>query len=94
MKFKKGQSGNINGRPRGRKNASTVLFQNILDEHKQNLIEKAIELAEGGELSVLNKLLDKIVPTLTHNKNDNTTDIKDFEEKLKKVLEKAKELTS
>lgn len=88
-KFEKGNS----GRPKGARNKSTILFENILENSKADLLNKAIELAQNGEVSVLNKLLDKIAPSLSHTKNDNVNDIKDFEDKLNAVLNKAKELT-
>jgi hypothetical protein len=46
-KFQKGQSGNPSGKPKGAKNRTTVLFERLVDENAQPLIEKAIELAKA-----------------------------------------------
>lgn len=57
--FKKGQSGNPNGRPKGSRNRSTILkeiletlsdFQNPLSKSKEKMeVEKAIDLAIIGK---------------------------------------------
>jgi hypothetical protein len=91
-KFVKGHK-SIGGRKKGSLNKSTVLFSSILDEEKENLVKVAIRLAKNGEVSVLNKLLDKVLPTLSHNKNENQNDdSKEFETRLEIVLAKAKQL--
>jgi len=61
-KFQKGQSGNPNGRPKGSRNKSTILFDRLLDENAQALIEKAIELAKAGDVPSLRLCIDRIVP--------------------------------
>lgn len=43
----------------------------ILAENSQMIIEKAINEAQLGNTTILNKLLDKIVPTLIDNSNTN-----------------------
>lgn len=43
----------------------------LLAENSQNLIKKAFEQAEKGNTTILAKLLDKIIPTLTDNTNTN-----------------------
>lgn len=51
------------------KNKSIV---EILAENSQKIMEKAINEANKGNTAILNKLLDKIVPTLNANDNTNT----------------------
>lgn len=65
--FEKGQSGNPNGRPKGAVNKENKVIRDLLKENKDMLLQKALEMAEAGNPVVLNKLLDKIVPTLNEN---------------------------
>jgi hypothetical protein len=61
MTFKKGKSGNPQGRPRGVKD-KRVLFAEMLDNHKDTLFDKALELALAGNEQMLKLLLDRILP--------------------------------
>jgi hypothetical protein len=61
-KFQKGQSGNPRGKPKGTRNKTTVLFERLLDENAEPLIEKAIELAKAGDVPSLRLLIDRIAP--------------------------------
>ncbi|KPJ67503.1 MAG: hypothetical protein AMJ43_04420 [Coxiella sp. DG_40] len=61
MTFKKGRSGNPQGRPRGVKDRR-VLFAEMLDNHKDTLFNKALELALAGNEQMLKLLLDRILP--------------------------------
>jgi hypothetical protein len=45
-KFKKGQSGNPSGKPKGCRNATTILFDELLKDNAKELIEKTIEMAK------------------------------------------------
>jgi hypothetical protein len=62
MRFKKGQSGNPNGKPRGCRNASTILFDDLLRDNAKELIEKAIEMAKGGDGPALRLCIDRLAP--------------------------------
>jgi hypothetical protein len=61
-KFRKGQSGNPNGKPRGARNATTILFDELLKDHAKDLIEKAIEMAKGGDGPALRLCIDRLAP--------------------------------
>jgi Family of unknown function (DUF5681) len=68
-KFKKGQSGNPNGRARGSRNRTTILADQIFDEKlfgadkkAEALISKAIALAEGGDRACLRLCFERIAP--------------------------------
>jgi hypothetical protein len=68
-KFKKGQSGNPTGRPRGSRNKATLLADQIFDEKlfgddkkADAIISKAIALAEGGDTTCIRLCLDRIAP--------------------------------
>ena len=68
-KFKKGQSGNPTGRPRGSRNKATLLADQIFDEKLFGddkkavaIISKTIALAEGGDTTCIRLCLDRIAP--------------------------------
>jgi Family of unknown function (DUF5681) len=59
--FRKGQSGNPKGRPRGLTNHSTRAAAILLDGEAEVLTRKAIELALAGDAAALRLCLDRIV---------------------------------
>jgi hypothetical protein len=61
-KFQKGQSGNPNGKPRGSRNATTILFDELLKDNAKELIEKVIEMAKGGDGPALRLCIDRLTP--------------------------------
>ncbi len=63
MGFKKGQSGNPAGRPKGAKDKRTEL-RDLLKPHAPDLIKKLVELALSGDASALKCCLDKLVPSV------------------------------
>lgn len=60
--FRKGQSGNPDGRPLGSRHKTTVALDRLLDGEAENLVNTAIELAKGGDGSLMRALLDRLVP--------------------------------
>src|SRR5829696_7841058 len=60
MAYKKGQSGNPNGRPKGISDKRTALRE-LLVPHAQALIEKTVELAKGGDTTALRLCLERIL---------------------------------
>ncbi len=62
--FKKGQSGNPTGRPRGSRNATTLAVQGLFHGQAQKLTQKAIELALDGDSVALRLCLDRILPAI------------------------------
>ena len=62
MPFQKGESGNPAGRPRGARNRTTVLLENVFAEDAEAIARKAIELAKAGETAALRMCLDRLVP--------------------------------
>lgn len=52
------------GRVKGTKNKSTLLFQGLLEKDKIELLKVAIKLAKEGNATIMNKLLDKMLPNL------------------------------
>jgi len=53
MRFQKGQSGNPAGRPRGTRNKSTVLLQNMLEGEAEAITRKVIALAKEGDMAAI-----------------------------------------
>jgi len=61
--FKKGQSGNPNGRPKGIRNKATMAAQELLDGEAEALTRKAIEKAMEGDMTALKLCLERISST-------------------------------
>jgi hypothetical protein len=60
--FKRGQSGNPDGRPKGSRNVTTVALETLLDGQATALTQKAIDLALAGDMAALRICLDRILP--------------------------------
>jgi hypothetical protein len=61
-KFRKGESGNPSGKPKGCRNATTILFDELLKANARELIEKAIEMAKNGDGPALRLCIDRLAP--------------------------------
>ncbi len=61
MKYKPGQSGNPQGKPKGTLNNKTRWLQ-LLESHADEIVEKAIQLAESGDTNILRFCLERIIP--------------------------------
>ncbi len=62
-RFKKGQSGNPKGRPKGIKDRR-VKYRELLEPHASELVKKAVELALAGDTTSLRLCLERIVPSI------------------------------
>lgn len=60
-KWKKGESGNYNGRPINIEDKRTSL-RKLLEPHAEKLIEKAVELALNGDPHALRLCLERLIP--------------------------------
>jgi hypothetical protein len=60
--FKKGVSGNPSGKPRGTLAKTTQIAQALVDGQSAELIQKAVELALGGDTTCIRILVDRILP--------------------------------
>jgi len=61
MKWKPGQSGNPDGRPKGVPDKRTKL-RALLDPHAEELIAKAVEKALAGEDAALRLCIERLIP--------------------------------
>ena len=68
-KFKKGESGNPSGRPKGSRNLATIradeFFEQMLfgeDKKADAIIAKTISMAEEGDTACIRLCLDRIAP--------------------------------
>ena len=61
-KFRKGQSGNPKGRPRGSRNKKTLMMEAAVEGKADVILAKAIELAAKGDSMLIRVCLDRIWP--------------------------------
>ena len=61
-RFRKGQSGNPRGRPRGARNSATLAAEALLDGEVQALTRKAIQMALDGDSVALRICMERICP--------------------------------
>jgi len=52
------------GRPKGKSDKTIKEIREILNNYSDELLEKAVEMALDGNATVMNKLLDKMLPSL------------------------------
>ena len=59
-RFKKGQSGNPAGKPKGTRNATTRMLEALLAGEAEEITRKAIEMAKAGHLPAIRELFDRL----------------------------------
>lgn len=59
MTFRKGESGNPGGRPKGIRD-KRLRYRELLAPHAEALINKAVELAKGGDVQALRLCLERV----------------------------------
>ena len=60
--YRKGQSGNPNGRPEGSRHSTTLAVEKLLEGEAEDLGRKAVELAKSGDTVALRLCLERIAP--------------------------------
>ena len=60
--FRKRQNGNPSGKPKGCRNTTTILFDELLKVNAKELIEKAIEMAKDGDGPALRLCIERLAP--------------------------------
>jgi len=63
MTFKRGKSGNPSGRPKGAV-SKRVQLAKLLEPHAASLVDKAIELALGGDTNALRLCVERLIPKI------------------------------
>jgi hypothetical protein len=61
-RFPKGQSGNPKGKPKGTRNRTTIIAQDLLEGEAEALVRKVVQLALDGDLTCLRICLERLVP--------------------------------
>jgi hypothetical protein len=62
MQFQKGESGNPAGRPRGSRNRTTILMQDLLAGRAEAIGQKLVELAENVDIAAIRNCMDRLAP--------------------------------
>jgi Family of unknown function (DUF5681) len=62
MPFQPGQSGNLNGRPRGSRNRTTIALRALIDEEAEEIIRVLAAAARNGNVTAAKALLDRVLP--------------------------------
>jgi hypothetical protein len=60
--FEPGQSGNPNGRPKGKRNATTLAIEALMEGEAEDLTRAAIEKAKAGDVPALRLCLERLAP--------------------------------
>jgi hypothetical protein len=60
--FQKGQSGNPNGRPSGKRNAATLIAEQLIDGEAEAVTRRIIEQAKAGEPHAQRLFMDRVLP--------------------------------
>lgn len=60
--FKKGQSANPDGRPKGARNKATLAVEVLLDGEAEGLTRQAVKMALKGDTTALRLCLERICP--------------------------------
>ena len=62
--FKKGQSGNPKGKPKGTRNKATIAAKDLFEQNSEAITQKIIDLALIGDMTALKLCLDRICPPI------------------------------
>lgn len=62
--FKKGKSGNPDGRPKGARNTATMAAEALLDGEADAITRKAIEKAKEGDMAAIRLCFERILPAV------------------------------
>jgi hypothetical protein len=60
--FRKGQSGNPSGKPKGTRNRTTVLAEKLMQDDAADIVQVVLAAAKGGDMTAARLILDRISP--------------------------------
>ena len=60
--FERGQSGNPKGRPKGSRNAVTLLAEALLNDEAEAIIRKVVDKALEGDSAAMRLALERVLP--------------------------------
>ena len=66
-RFRKGESGNPAGKPKGARHKLTVLAEKLMADDAEAIVRKVVEAAKGGDLTAARLVLDRIAPARRDN---------------------------
>ena len=63
MAFRKGESGNPKGKPKGARHKTTELAYAMMEGGLEAVLEQVVERAKSGDMLACRMIIDKIIPT-------------------------------
>lgn len=61
-RFKRGQSGNPAGKPKGARHKTTLAVQALLDGEGETIARRAVEAAKAGDMTAIRLVLERVLP--------------------------------
>jgi hypothetical protein len=66
-RFRKGQSGNPAGKPKGARHMTTLLAERLMQDDAENIVNAVLTAARNGDMTAARIVLDRIAPTRRDN---------------------------
>jgi hypothetical protein len=60
--FRKGQSGNPAGKPKGARHKTTLLAEKLMQDGAEAVVKAVVDAAKGGDMTAARLVLDRIAP--------------------------------
>jgi uncharacterized protein DUF5681 len=65
--FRKGQSGNPAGKPKGARHKTTLLAEKLMQDDAEAVVKAVVNAAKGGDMAAARLVLDRIAPARRDN---------------------------
>jgi hypothetical protein len=62
MAWKKGESGNVAGKPKGTRHRATTMLMALMEKNAESITQTVIEAAKSGDLTAARMILDRLAP--------------------------------
>ena len=69
-RFRKGQSGNPAGKPKGARHKTTLLAERLMQDDAENIVNAVLTAARNGDMTAAKIVLDRIAPVRRSNPFD------------------------